>query len=348
MSHVMRELAGLLPAYGYVNDMREQDGNLIVAGWMMLKDGPFDAVHIRCDDPAIDVSSPPMHVPALAEALRSPAAARAAFQAEVPIRELPPSGTLELVAVGMRGGVPAGFMTLGYHRPPQEQDYPPAAVMRRATVNEAKEFWRANGIKACNDFRRAMAPHIDLDGIRTLLDWGCGAGRVTKHLIDRLPQAKVYGADIDGEAVQWAAAHLGGDFTVCRIDPPLPYRDGQFDAVVSLSVFTHLTWKYQKAWLRELRRIVRPGGIVAATTHGDFAARWSICDSPGHRTLRRRGFFDGMPDHNLKHVASPDYYRSTFQTREYTAKAWGKWFDVVDCLEGGINNLQDLYVLRRP
>ena len=87
-------------------------------------------------------------------------------------------------------------------------------------------------------------------------------------------------------------------------------------------------------------------GLVALTTHGEFASRW-IFHKPGeYDKVMATGFFDGLADHNLKHVASGDYYRSTFQSRDWTTKEWSRWFDVIDYVEAGINNFQDIFVMR--
>jgi SAM-dependent methyltransferase len=167
-------------------------------------------------------------------------------------------------------------------------------------------------------------------------------------LIDRFHWARVHGTDIDAEAVAWAAANLGGEFVPCAKDPPLPYAASSFDTIMSLSVFTHLTRAYQAEWLQELRRILKPGGILLATTHGEFAGRWLFPDPKRFKDVFASGFHDATPDDNLGNVASSEYYRSTFQSRQYTEREWGKHMDVIDFVEGGINNFQDIWVLRRP
>jgi trans-aconitate methyltransferase len=211
-----------------------------------------------------------------------------------------------------------------------------------------QSFWRATGIKACHDLLRALTPHIDLDEVRRLLDWGCSAGRVTVHLIDRFPQAEVFGTDIDVEAVEWASRNLtGGRFTPCHRDPPLPYPDSYFDLVVAVSVFTHLTRAYQEQWLKELQRVTAANAIVVASTHGEPACRWMF-HQPGEWEKRMlTGFSDEIQDNGLGPVASGDYYRGTFQTVAYTRELWGQYFDVIVHDEGGLSNLQDIYVLRK-
>jgi len=41
-------------------------------------------------------------------------------------------------------------------------------------------------------------------------------------------------------------------------------------------------------------------------------------------------------------------YRSTYQTEDYTRRVFGEYFEVVEYVERGIGNLQDLVALRRP
>jgi ubiquinone/menaquinone biosynthesis C-methylase UbiE len=49
----------------------------------------------------------------------------------------------------------------------------------------------------------------------------------------------------------------------------LPFRDAKFDAIYNFSVLTHLSEDLQIAWVRELQRVLKPGGLFACTTHGE-------------------------------------------------------------------------------
>jgi SAM-dependent methyltransferase len=133
---------------------------------------------------------------------------------------------LEFDVIGLINGEPRGRMYVGYHTSsPDHQDYPPPEVMKRASGNSGQPFWRATGIKNCHDMLRPMAPYLKCESIGSLLEWGCGSGRLTTHLINVLPNAQVSGTDIDAEAVSWAANNLKGSFRPCQTEPPLPFED---------------------------------------------------------------------------------------------------------------------------
>ena len=75
--------------------------------------------------------------------------------------------------------------------------------------------------------------------------------------------------DIDERAIE-AAQRLHGD-KIARADvigpgAPLPYADDSFDLVVSMDVIEHLPEEGLSPWLRELLRVIRPGGLVFLTT----------------------------------------------------------------------------------
>jgi hypothetical protein len=59
------------------------------------------------------------------------------------------------------------------------------------------------------------------------------------------------------------------------------------------------------------------------------------------------GIHDGTHDTTLDGVVPAGYYRGTFQTREYTLREWGKYFDVLEYRVRGIGNYQDAVVMRR-
>lgn len=106
-----------------------------------------------------------------------------------------------------------------------------------------------------------------------VLDFACGPGRIATELKKLAPACRLHGSDIDGEAIGWARKHLAGVGTFETNDalPPTSYRDGEFDAIYSVSLFTHLDERAQDRWLAELARILKPGGTFVTTVHGRFA-----------------------------------------------------------------------------
>ncbi len=107
-----------------------------------------------------------------------------------------------------------------------------------------------------------------------ICEWGCGPARVIRHLRRFLQHehAELFGTDYNSKTISWCRSHIEGvSFLPNRLAPPLPFDAAHFDCVYVLSVFTHLSEAMHFEWIRELRRIVRPGGIVILTTHSDAA-----------------------------------------------------------------------------
>ena len=105
-----------------------------------------------------------------------------------------------------------------------------------------------------------------------VLEWGCGPGRLIRHMRAALAPRRVTltGTDYNPESVAWCRANLPGiDFVENGLMPPLPLPSDRFDAVYCFSVFTHLSEEAQRAWSGELLRVLRPGGLLVCTTHGD-------------------------------------------------------------------------------
>jgi SAM-dependent methyltransferase len=91
-----------------------------------------------------------------------------------------------------------------------------------------------------------------------LLDYGCFNG----EFIDRLTKSKrvsAYGVDKNSDVL----AKYKGPNTVTRIDKAIPYPNATFDIVTMFDVLEHIY--DQSAALREIRRVLKPGGLLVVT-----------------------------------------------------------------------------------
>jgi SAM-dependent methyltransferase len=105
-----------------------------------------------------------------------------------------------------------------------------------------------------------------------VLEWGCGPGRVIRHLGAMLPGSRLVGSDYNERSIAWCQGHLAGDglrFIANGLAPPLALEASSLDCIYSISVLTHLSEASHEQWRTELLRLLRPGGILILTTQGD-------------------------------------------------------------------------------
>ena len=112
--------------------------------------------------------------------------------------------------------------------------------------------------------------HLSLEG-KSVLDWGCGPGRIIRHLPEVTHrQCLFFGTDYNPDAVSWCNENLPGvRFTLNSLEARLPYPDHAMDVIYGISIFTHLSEASHNAWIAELRRVLRPGGVLLLTTQGE-------------------------------------------------------------------------------
>jgi ubiquinone/menaquinone biosynthesis C-methylase UbiE len=67
--------------------------------------------------------------------------------------------------------------------------------------------------------------------------------------------------------------------------PHVPYEDNYFDLIYAGSVFTHIA-DLADAWLLELKRILRPGGMLYVTVHDDHTLEVLRADFPDYYLTR--------------------------------------------------------------
>jgi len=112
--------------------------------------------------------------------------------------------------------------------------------------------------------------HIELKD-KKILDWGCGPGRVIRHLPAVIGNGcEYFGTDYNAKSIDWCSTNLSGiNFNKNSLNASLPYPNDFFDMVYGISIFTHLSEQLHHDWYRELCRILKPEGIMFLTTQGD-------------------------------------------------------------------------------
>lgn len=112
--------------------------------------------------------------------------------------------------------------------------------------------------------------HIDLKNTR-ILDWGCGPGRIIRHLPNVIGKGcEFFGTDYNEKSIDWCSKNLTAiQFNKNSLKAQLPYEDNYMDVIYGLSIFTHLSEPLHYDWYNELYRVLKPNGIMFLTTQGD-------------------------------------------------------------------------------
>jgi trans-aconitate 2-methyltransferase len=112
----------------------------------------------------------------------------------------------------------------------------------------------------------AVLDRLALRGDEVVLDAGCGTGRVTEHLLERLPRGRVVAVDADPAMVAKARAVVGDRATVLQADLTELELDEPVDAVLSTATF-HWVLDHDRLF-RRLFAVLRPGGRLVAQCGG--------------------------------------------------------------------------------
>jgi SAM-dependent methyltransferase len=228
----------------------------------------------------------------------------------------------------------------------------------KAALREGKAFY-----SLVKGYSAALGASIDNES--KLLDFGCGWGRYLRLFARDFGPDSMLGVDIDPDIV--ALNHqLGTPGQVSLISPTgdLPFSDGSFSHVIAYSVFTHLPEEIMLHWLKEIRRVAKPGAVFVCTVEPprflDFIAsidpttesgwhrglRLTAGDIPSLKVKAARGEFVYIPTGGGKH-RDKEIYGDAVITKDYMLRVWGKFFDVRTYIDDPANFWQAVAVLQR-
>jgi SAM-dependent methyltransferase len=198
------------------------------------------------------------------------------------------------------------------------------------------------GRLAAENIREILGRHrIAMQDLGSILDFGCGCGRVLRFLKDLEQQTELHGTDYNRHLADWCRRHL--PFVRIGINggaPPTRYPSAKFGLIYALSVFTHLTEFAQKAWMDEFHRILRPGGFLLLTLHGaHYISRLNDVE-------RSRFLAGGLVVRRVSGAGTN--LCSVFHPEAYVRQHLARGFEIVDFMPDKArgNPCQDAWLLR--
>jgi ubiquinone/menaquinone biosynthesis C-methylase UbiE len=158
----------------------------------------------------------------------------------------------------------------------------------------------------------------DFKHVRRVLDAGCGPGQFTILIAERLPQAEVWGIDLAPTMIELAQAHAAASPAAKRLHfeiadvARLPFPESRFDGVVSSGSIKH--WPDEAAGLREIHRVLEPGGRAFIGEMNRLAPPQAVAT---HRRHLRHWFFRLIYPRVFAKSLSPEEARDVFSASPF-------------------------------
>jgi len=216
-----------------------------------------------------------------------------------------------------------------------------------------------------NLYTRHIGPINQCDNI---LDFGCGWGRIIRFFMKDIESSKIWGCDpiekiidICKEQNKWC------NFTKINTRPPSPYSDNTFDLIYSFSVFSHLSEEMSDSLLEELTRILKPGGMLIATTRSrdfiEYCAQLrkrkdldSMHAGPRSSAAAFLNTEESLSDYDsgkycfsqLVHEGEWSYWGDAAVSKKYVLKNWTRSLTFVDYVDDQKHVSQNAIVMKKP
>lgn len=218
---------------------------------------------------------------------------------------------------------------------------PPSRLIHLVAGNPSIFWFLKGGIQAQQAILNLLEKNgFNFNRFSTVLDFGCGCGRVMRHWYSYMPD--FYGTDYNSELISWSQQNLTFcKFSVNQLEPPLDYEDNKFDFIYALSVFTHLPVILQIPWLEEMKRILRPCGVIFISVHGDH---YKYLLSQKEKEM----FEQGELIVHQEEIAGSNTCNA-FHPNQYLMNNFSKVMKIIDLIpEGALGNpFQDAILLQK-
>ena len=106
---------------------------------------------------------------------------------------------------------------------------------------------------------------------RAIVDFGSGIGNSIPYFRKHFAESEITCADVSLKSLAHGSRRFPGrEQSLVVTQEGIPASDQSFDAAFSACVFHHIPHEEHGFWLKELFRVVRPGGVMAIFEHNPF------------------------------------------------------------------------------
>lgn len=195
---------------------------------------------------------------------------------------------------------------------------------------------------------------------RSILDFPCGSGRVTRHLRHFFPEARIVASDLYDYHVNFCVERFGADGVLSKENPDDLEFGERFNLIFCGSLLTHLPEDLFRATLRLMRRSLSEAGIAVVTIHGRHSNfiqkhKWKYLDDQLYEVAEAT-----LPSVGFGYVDYQHDFKKTFdqQVRYGIALTRPRWslaaleaandIRVLSYIEREWDDHQDVLVFGRP
>lgn len=242
-------------------------------------------------------------------------------------------------------------------------DYPIPAVSDREGYHKDRHYdWWVSGLRDYLCVKRTLKRHAaDLRSGDSIFELGCASGRVLRHFACQESGLTLWGADIQLRHVEWIRRFLPEQIRVFQntVLPQLPLESNSQKLVYAFSVFTHID-DFELAWLAEVRRLLKPGGIAYLTIHSERTWQHMNPEWPLWKGLVRHK--EHIPDYEVSAelfkapmplpktvfywTTGETYNTQVFHSDHYIRTVWERFLTVKEIVAAGYD-YQDVVVLQK-
>jgi SAM-dependent methyltransferase len=220
---------------------------------------------------------------------------------------------------------------------------PPSKLIYLVAGRRSASAFLAGGLSASEAIRAVLARNsLRMEQFSSVLDFGCGVGRIIRHWQPG-SRPTLHGTDYNPELIGWCQKNLRFcEFRLNSLTGELPYESETFDFIYSFSVFTHLKEALQFHWIEEISRVLKPGGYLYLTTHGEHYL--SALTAAEQERFRNGELVVREQEHSGSNRCA------VFHPPSYVRDTLARSLVVVDFIKRGArgDSMHDVHLLQKP